>query len=149
MMRRMEYEELHQLVHRDAKQAWPHALAFIERDGGSAEDRGQLISDIVYSAALPELMDNVERAFANSERFQQAILWSSPEFGGRGGPEMDRLWKLVDEAERRNAHVYEVDSLERPPRFRIGAWWASMRGKSVIYRVRRRGPDSGPRDDRR
>ncbi|MCC6618001.1 MAG: hypothetical protein IT341_03055 [Chloroflexi bacterium] len=135
-MRRLEYEELHELVHRDAKLAWPHVLALIERNRGSADHQVQLIGDIVFSDALPDLIDDIERAFAESERFQRVIMWTSPEFGGRGGPEVDRLWKLVDEAERRHAYVREVDSLEKPPRFGIAGWWAALTGKAVIYRLR-------------
>lgn len=138
MIRLMEYEALHELVHHDAKQAWPHVLAFIERNGGSADQQSQLIGDVVFSEALPDLINDIEQAFAGSERFQKVIMWSSPEFGGRGGAEVERLWRLVDEAERRHAYVREVDSLEKAPRFSFGAWWAAMTGKAIIYRVRSR-----------
>jgi hypothetical protein len=149
MIRRVDYEALHEMVHRNAKEAWPQVLAFIERGGGSELEGSHFIGDIAFSDALPGLIDDIERAFARSARLQKAILWSSAELGGIAGPEIDRLWKLVEEAERRHAVVREFDFLDKRPRFSFVEFWASLTGKAIIHRLRTERPSGGRRTPRR
>ncbi len=102
----MKPDQVHELVHRDPVTAWPHVIALIERDGPKAHELG-LLADLVYSHELPELIDRIEEEARRSKPFRYALLDCGDVLGGRGGPEMDRIFKLMQDAEDELATVVE------------------------------------------
>ncbi len=129
---------MHELVHRDPIAAWPHVIALIEADGAKADEL-DLLADLVYSHKLPELIDRIEEQARRSKPFRYALLDCGDELGGRGGPEMDRIFKLLREAEAELATVVEYEderelrslrSLGRTVRAMVG-------GKMLIFKRKR------------
>lgn len=73
-------------------------VALIEADG-HWESQATLLEDLVYSEQLPRLIDSIEELAQQSERFRRALVSSRDALGGRGGPEVERIFKLIDDAE--------------------------------------------------
>jgi hypothetical protein len=112
----MRQDDLHELVHKEPLAAWPHVVSLIEAGQESDEqtllvsdEQTLLVEDLVYSNALPALIDQIEEQAGRSKRFRFALLNAAASLGGRGGPEMDRIWKLIDAAEAELATVIEFD----------------------------------------
>jgi len=134
----MKPEAVHDLAHRDPIAAWPHVVDLIETDWRRAQEL-DLLTDLVYSEELPALIALIEQQAKRSKEFRRALLDSGPTFGGRGGPEMDRIFKLVGDAEEELATVvYFDDERElRSVRVFLRTLSASVRGKALICRRRR------------
>ncbi len=147
-LRLVDYEQLHRLAHDDPRAAWLEIVALIER-GAPWDQQSDLLGDVVFSDALPELIEDVEHAFHRSSRFQRALLTAHAGLGGKAGPEMDRIDSLVQLAERRHAVIVEFEPGKRPPRLTVRQWFAvNIGGKILSHRVLER-PDSRrpkPRD---
>jgi hypothetical protein len=135
----MRQDELHKLVHRDPLAAWPHVVESIEA-GREGDKHYLLVEDLVYSNALPALIDQIEAQAGRSERFRLALLNAAASLGGRGGAEMDRIWRLIDAAEAELATVIEFDDESELQSLR--ALWettkAAPHNKMVIFRRRDR-----------
>lgn len=130
--------ELHDLVHRDPVSAWPHVVRAIEH--GRYDGTYPLLEDVIYSDQLPELIDKIEEAARRSSSFRRHLMDIGPGLGGKGGPEMERIFILVRNAEAEFAVVVEFDdeselkSLRRWP----STIPAAIRGKTVIFKRRGR-----------
>jgi len=135
-------DQVHELVHRDPITAWPHVIALVEADGAKAHELG-LLADLVYSEELPELIDRIEEQARRSKRFRFALLSCGDELGGRGGPEMERIFKLVQDAEAELATVvnYEDERELRSVRS-LGRTLRAMIGRKILIYKRK------PRTDR-
>lgn len=138
----MDAEQLHRLVHRDPLAAWPHVVALIET-GHHADEQLRLLEDLVYSDQLAELIDGIEEQARRSKHFRLALLTCGDALGGRGGPEMDRIFKVIADAEAELATVIELDREReiRSPHAANASLRAALHGKILIYR-RRRSNDS-------
>ncbi len=142
----MDYEQIHQLAHNDPRAAWPHIVALIDRRAPWDVTTSELLSDIAFSDALPELVDDWEAALHRSPRFQKALLWAQYDLGGKGGPEMDRIHRLVELAEQRHAVIIDVEPGTRPPRLSVRQWFAvNFGGKIIGHRVPERPRSRKPR----
>lgn len=133
----MDAAELHDLVHRDAAAAWPHVVELIET-GAQTNDVLTLLEDVVYSDQLPELIDEIEAQARKSQKLRLALLTCGPALGGRGGPEMDRISKLIQSAEDELATVYwfnDESELRSLSSFRKSLP-ATLQGKHVIFKRR-------------
>jgi hypothetical protein len=135
----VDAQQAHDLVHRDALEAWPHVVALIE-SGRDDLMAGMLLEDVVYSDQLPALIDAIEMQAKRSVRFRRCLLTSGPALGGKGGPEMDRIFKLIDEAEAELATVVEFDEESE-----LRSVWNTIRPlltrKIVIFKRRQRSGD--------
>lgn len=130
--------ELHDLVLRDPVSAWPHVARVIEH--GRHDGRYPLLEDAIYSDQLPELIDEIEEAARRSSSFRRHLMDIGPFLGGKGGPEMERIFILVRNAEAEFAVVVEFDDESELKSLRR---WAStipaaIRGKTVIFKRRGR-----------
>lgn len=72
---------------------------------------------------------------ARSQRFREALLWCGDALGGKGDPEMDRIFKLIADAEAELATVVEFDDEADLRRLR-GVLPMVRGGKMIIYRRR-------------
>lgn len=142
----MDREQLHQLVHRDPIAAWPDIVTLIDA-GQSGLDSRELLEDLIYSDRLPDLIDQIEEQARRSKRFRLALLDSGPALGGRGGPEIERIFKLIDEAEAELATVveFEYETEIRSPHALVHRARAILSGKQLIFKRRRHPNDRGGR----
>lgn len=129
----MTPDELHELVHRDPVAAWPHVADLI--DAGPDHAHLLLLEDVIYSEQLPQLIEAIELRAAQSRRFREALLWCGDALGGKGGPEMERIFRIIEDAERELATVIEFDDeseLHRP----VNVLRGMLPGKRVIFKRR-------------
>ena len=97
----------------------------------------------MYSEELPELIDRIEEQARRSKRFRFALLSCGDELGGRGGPEMERIFKLMQDAEAELATVVEFeDERELRSLHSLGRTLRAMVGRKILIYKRK------PRTDR-
>ena len=84
---------LHIKVHVDPVGAWDEVCEVLETSDDPIWAL-TLLEDVIYSHALPLLIDDIERRAHESRRFRAWLVSAGDALGGKGGPEMERIFKL-------------------------------------------------------
>jgi hypothetical protein len=95
-----EAERLEQAIHGGlALEAFPAVAAVIEREveRGKWYEPDTLMEDLFFSNELDQILPLIEAKARESRPFRRQLVYTMHSFGGKGGPAIDRLFKLADE----------------------------------------------------